>query len=237
MKVEKLGGKAFSYIEFTLDPGQGVRTEPGAMASMDAGIDVMANMNGGFFTAILMFFFGKESFFINTFKNLSQNPQKLVVSKCSPGEIVEHKLEGETLFLQPGAFVAGSAGVKYKLSWAGISSWLAREGLFRIRCYGTGTVWYGAYGAVVEREIDGEYIVDSGHLLSYGEEMSYTIKMSGGIFSSIFGGEGLVLKMQGKGTIRLQTRSVGGLAGWLNPRFTRSGGGKLSNLLDLFGSR
>ena len=67
MKVERLGGKAFSYIEFDLGPGEGVRTEPGAMASMDSGIDVMASFNGGVFTAILMFLFGKESFFINTF--------------------------------------------------------------------------------------------------------------------------------------------------------------------------
>jgi uncharacterized protein (AIM24 family) len=43
--------------------------------------------------------------------------------------------------------------------------------------------------------------------------------LAGGIFSSLFGGEGLVLKLKGNGKIKLQTRSLGGLAGWLNPRF------------------
>lgn len=219
MKKEIAGGKSFSHIVLDLEPGEGVRTEPGAMASMDTGIDLMANFNGGFFAGLLIKFLGSESLFINTFKNMSNQTKRLVLSKNSPGEIVEQELSGETLFIQPGAFIAGTAGIKYKLSWAGISSWLAGEGLFRLRVHGNGTLWYGAYGAVVEREVKGEYIVDSGHLLSYPEDMGYKIKLSGGIFSSFFGGEGLVLKMVGHGKIKLQTRSIGGLAGWLNPRF------------------
>jgi len=66
-----------------------------------------------------------------------------------------------------------------------------------------------------------EFIVDSGHLLSYPEGMKLKIKLSGGIFSSFFSGEGLVLKLIGSGKIKLQTRSLGGLAGWLNPKFWR----------------
>ena len=84
---------------------------------------------------------------------------------------------------------------------------------------GNGIVFYGAYGAVVEKEVNGEYIVDSGHLLSYPKNIKLNIKLSGGIFSSIFSGEGLVLKLTGQGKIKLQTRSIQGVASWLNSKF------------------
>lgn len=219
MKTEIAGGKSFSHLVVDLEPQEGLRSEPGAMASMDTGIDMMASFNGGFFSAILVKFLGKESLFISTYKNLSDKTQRLVLTKDTPGEIVEEKLDNEILYIQPGAYVAGSAGIKYRLSWAGFSSMLAGEGLFRIRVQGPGTVWYGAYGAVVEKEVRGEYIVDSGHLLSYPPNMKLKIKLSGGVFSSVFSGEGLVLKLVGSGKIKLQTRSLKGLAGWLNPRF------------------
>ena len=37
-------------------------------------------------------------------------------------------------------------------------------------------------------------------------------------FSSFFGGEGFVTRMEGKGKIIIQTRSLSGLADWINPR-------------------
>ncbi|MGB0455064.1 MAG: TIGR00266 family protein [Bacteriovoracaceae bacterium] len=219
MEVKIEGGQAFSHLNVTLSPGESITTESGAMASMDKGVDLKSSLNGGIFRAILLKLLGKESLFINNFSNTTKEAQKIYLTQRSPGEICEAQINDETLYIQPGAFIACSKGVKFSLRWAGFSSWLAGEGLFRIKIHGTGKVWYGAYGAVVEKYVEGEYIVDSGHLLSYPEDMELKIKLAGGIFSSFFSGEGLVLKLVGKGKIKLQTRSIGGLAGWLNPRF------------------
>jgi uncharacterized protein (AIM24 family) len=48
--------------------------------------------------------------------------------------------------------------------------------------------------------------------------MKLKLQMAGGLFSSIFGGEGFVTRVEGKGKIILQSRSLSGLAGWLNPK-------------------
>ena len=40
--------------------------------------------------------------------------------------------------------------------------------------------------------------------------------MAAGIFSSLFSGEGLVLRIRGQGRIYLQSRSMQGLASWVN---------------------
>ena len=107
-----------------------------------------------------------------------------------------------------------SLGIK----WAGLKSWFAREGLFKLTVSGQGTVWYGAYGGLLEKEVDGDYIVDTSHLVAYEPQMKLNIQLSGGLFSSFFGGEGFVTRLEGKGKIIIQTRSLSGLADWINPR-------------------
>ena len=96
-------------------------------------------------------------------------------------------------------------------------SGISREGFFKLNVTGPGTLWYGAYGALVEREVDGEYIVDTSHLVGYEPQMKLKLQMAGGIFSSVFGKEGLVTRVEGKGKIIIQSRSLSGLAGWVRP--------------------
>ncbi len=219
IKTDIRGGRAFSYLDFRLPQGGQITAEAGAMASMSSNIDLRSKINGGFFQAILLKFLGRESFFINSFSNSSSSEGQLVLTNSTPGEIVGVDLVNEDLYLQPGAYIASTPGISFRLRVAGLSSWLGGEGLFRLKLTGSGKVWYGAYGAVIEKEVDGSYIVDSGHLLSYPKGIKLKIQLSGGLFSSFFGGEGLVLRLEGKGKIKLQTRSLAGLASWLNPKF------------------
>jgi uncharacterized protein (TIGR00266 family) len=127
------------------------------------------------------------------------------------------QLEGTNgVFMQPGSYIASEPGVKLSLSWAGFASWIGGEGLFRLKAGGTGRVWFGGYGGIFEREIDGPFIVDTGHLLAYEPSLNMSVALPGGIFSSFFGGEGLVSRLNGKGKIYLQSRNMDGLASWTN---------------------
>ena len=46
MNYQILGGSAFSYLEATLAPGEGLISEPGAMASMDSNINMKSRLSG-----------------------------------------------------------------------------------------------------------------------------------------------------------------------------------------------
>ena len=213
------GGPAFSHLRLTLEPGEAVIAEANAMSSMAAGLDLTARLNGGLLKALLRKYLGGETAFVNRFANNGSAPMALTLVQPTPGEVVARELRGETFYLQPGAFLAATEGVRIGLQWAGFTSLIAREGLFRITASGTGTLWYGAYGALLEREIDGEYIVDTSHLVAYEEGIKLRLQFAGGIFASLFGGEGLVTRVTDRGRITVQTRSLPGLAGWLNPKF------------------
>ena len=213
------GAPAFGYVHVDLEPGESVFAENDAMSSMSSKIDLKAIMNDGFFSALGQKFFGGESFFINRFTNSASSAQRVTLVRSTPGDLQERELTGESLYLQKTAFLARTEGVDIKVKWAGFRSAFAKEGLFRLMATGTGRLWYGAYGGILERQVEGELVVDSGHLVAFEKGITMKIAKAGGFFSSLFGGEGFVSRLRGKGTIYIQTRSITGLASWLNPRF------------------
>ena len=218
MNISIEGGPAFSHIHLDLEPGESIVAESDAMATMDADLDMQAELNGDFITAILKKYLGGESLFVSRFTNRTQRIRRLTLTQATPGEIRQIDLEGQSFCLQPGAYIASMPGVKLGIEWAGFKSFIAREGLFRLRVSGHGTAFYGAYGCLIEKELDGQYIVDTSHLVASDPGIKLNLQLAGGIFSSFFGGEGIVTRLEGKGKFIIQTRSVDGLVSWLNPK-------------------
>ena len=218
MEIQEKGKTSFAHLAVKLAPGEEIVTESGAMASQEAGIDLKASLKGGLFSALVRKIFGGESLFINTFTNKASVPQTMVVSKETPGDVFCHELNGDSLYLQPGSFLCCTPGVKLITRWAGFRFLIAGEGLFRLMVTGKGKVWVGVFGTMLEKQINGELIVDSGHLVAYPPDINYKLQLSGGIISSFTSAEGFVGRLEGNGKILLQTRSLGGLVGWLNPR-------------------
>jgi len=218
MKSEIKGAPSFSYVDVQLEPGESIITESDAMSSMDADLDLQAHFNGGFIRGLLRKFLGSESLFVSRFSNNTSATKRLTFTQGIPGEIRCLELNGNEMYLQPGAFVACEPTVELGLKWAGLVSWIAREGLFKLEVKGKGKVWYGAYGSLFDKEVDGEYIIDTSHLVAYEPGIELKLQLAGGIFSSFFGGEGLVTRVEGKGKVVVQTRSVSGLASWVNPK-------------------
>lgn len=214
MHTEIRDTPSFANILVRLKAGDQIVAEADAMASMSSTIEMSTKWNGGLIKGVLRRVFGGESMFVNTFTTATSG--ELVLTQAFPGDIQCIELSGNTMFLQPGAFIACEPGVKLGLGWAGWRMLIAREGLFRLKVSGTGRIWLGAYGGIFQREIDGEYIVDSGHLVAYEPSVGVKIGMAGGIFSSFFSGEGLVTRVTGPGRIYMQSRSFDGLAAWTN---------------------
>lgn len=214
MQAEVRDKPAFANIHVRLEPGESIIAEADAMASMSSNIEMNTKWSGGPFQAILKRIFGGESLFINTFT--TDQGGEIVLTQPFPGDIQCLELNGNTMYLQPGAFIACEPGVKLGLGWAGLKMFIAREGLFRLKVSGVGKIWFGAYGGIFEREIEGEYVVDTGHLVAYEPTVGIRVGMAGGIFSSFFSGEGLITRVNGPGKIYMQSRSFDGLAAWTN---------------------
>lgn len=210
---------SFATIFVTLSPGDRIIAEAGSMIGMDSRLSMKTEFSGGFFSGLMKKFFGGESLFVNVFKNDTTQPLQVVLSQATIGDIAELELTNSSICFQPGAYIAHTPGIKIGVRFAGFSSWFAGEGLFKLKLTGTGRVFFGAYGGVTKKRIEGEFIVDNGHLVAYDPAIKMGIGLSGGLFGSMTSGEGFINRLQGRGDIYLQSRSIDGLVRFLAPKF------------------
>ena len=218
---------AFTLMTANLGPGESIKVEPGAMVAQSVGLDMQTGMSGGggvggFLKSMAKSALGGESFWLNTFTAGSSGGW-ISMAPSTPGDISTFDIEpGRNLFMQGGAFMACSPNVQYDTKFQGAKSLFSREGGFFLRAFsegGPGQVFYCAYGAIKEIEVtpDAPIKVDNGHLVAFTEGVTYRAVASGGMKSSIFGGEGLVLKLSGSGKVWIQTRNMEALASKMIP--------------------
>ncbi len=221
IKTDVLYQPAYSLARVTLDPGDEFRVEAGAMVSM-RGVQIETKAQGGFLKSLKRSVLGGESFFLNTFRATDANAE-VTVAPSLPGDITTFQLRNNDLIVQAGSFLASEMGITVDTQWGGAKAFFGGEGLFMLRCSGSGQVILSSYGAIHKVELGaGErYTVDTGHIVAFDAHIPYTIRKAGSWKSTIFGGEGLVVDYQGPGNIFLQTRSQEAFLGWLIPRLPR----------------
>ncbi|MGB8700413.1 MAG: TIGR00266 family protein [Thermosynechococcaceae cyanobacterium] len=219
MKYDIRYKPAFATLFITLDPGDRLIAQAGAMASMGGGLSMETEFAGGFLAACLRKFLGGETLFVNRFTNRTRESLTLVLTQSLVGDMASITLRGDSICFQPGAYIAHTGTIQTGVHWAGLSSWLAGEGLFKLKLSGNGTVFFGAYGGIHPQKISPEgLVVDSGHLVAYQPSVRMKIGLASGLLGSVTSGEGLVNRLSGEGTVYLQSRSMGGLVRFLKSK-------------------
>ncbi len=81
----------------------------------------------------------------------------------------------------------------------------------------TADLWFNTFGGLIEVEVDGDHVVDTGHIVAFEESLSYSVESVGGLKSLFFSGEGLVCRFRGKGKIWTQKRQFSQFGSWAYP--------------------
>lgn len=220
-------GDDMQLVEITLDPGETVIAEAGAMNYMDDHIGYRAKMgdgsepDGGFFNTLWNM--GKraltgESLFITHFTNEGEGRRVVAFAAPYPGKIIALDLSTveRAITCQQDAFLAAALGTKLDvaLNTRLGSGLFGGEGFILQRLKGDGLAFLHAGGTVIKRELQGETIkVDTGCLVAFTAGIDYDIARAGGLGSMLFGGEGLFLAtLRGHGTVWLQSLPFSRLA-------------------------
>jgi len=218
-------GPAYALITLSLDAGDSVMTEAGAMVSMTPGLEIQtsAGNQGGFLKGLKRAALGGESFFMNTF--VASAPAQLSLAPPLPGDIVHRVLGAETIYLTSGSFLASTSGVDVDTKWGGAKTFFSSEGLFLLKVTGPGELLVSSYGAIEEIPLAAGdvHIVDSGHMVAFTDGVQYKTRKFAGWKSTLLGGEGLVVELTGPGTAWMQTRSADALVDWIAPRLPSQG--------------
>jgi len=215
MKFDISGNPSYGDLTVALAPGESFWSEGGAMNRMSSHLELNTRLVGGLLKSVVRGVVGGESLLISEFA--ASEMAFLSLSPSCPGTVLHREMSGDTFYLTSGSFLACTPGLELEARFGGLRAFFSGEGGFLVEVSGEGDLFFNSFGGVVEKEIDGEFAVDTGHVVAFEPTLSYTIGGMGGVKQTLFSGEGLVMRFSGQGKLLLQTRQMPGLAGWLTP--------------------
>lgn len=227
MRVEVRHSPSFAVARLHLDAGEQARAESGAMALMSFGMNVEAQMQGGFMKSLKRSALGGESMFVTTYTAPAQYTGWVDVAANLPGDLAVIDVSPQrALVLTKGSWLASPTTITIETKWGGSAMLFGGEGGFVVRMEGQGQVIASAYGALDLIELpEGQgFTIDTGHLVAYDDGMNVQVrKVAKGWIQSAKSGEALVMDIQGPGRVWTQSRNPSGLVDWLTQAlpFTR----------------
>ncbi|MEG1842838.1 MAG: TIGR00266 family protein [Clostridia bacterium] len=210
-------GTTVPAVEVTLDRGESLFTQSGAMSWMTDGIEMQTNTHGGLLKGLGRMFAG-ESMFQSTFSS-DRAGAMIAFSATAPGVIVPYDLTGKPdLICQKGAFLCAQPEVKLNVTLTKRFSGglLGGEGFVLEKLSGEGLAFLEVDGDAKELTLaPGETLrVDTGNVVAFETTVAYQVETVKGAMNLFFGGEGLFLtRLTGPGKVILQTLSFNDFAG------------------------
>ena len=219
MRTEISYSPAFAMATVHLDVGESVKAEAGAMMAMTPSVEIRTSTKGGVLKGLRRSVLGGESFFMNTFTANGPDAH-VVVAPSLPGDIVTWSLSNSTVYLQSGSYLASPEAIDVDSKWGGAKTFFSREGLFMLKCTGSGDLVVSSYGAIqgIDLAPGQSYVVDTGHMVGWDSGVTYEVQKAGSWKSTVLGGEGLVVRLTGPGRVYIQTRSPDSFLDWLIPK-------------------
>ena len=215
MKYEIMGKPDFPCVKISLEAGESIISESGAMVAHSTNVAIKTEARGGIFQAAKRSLLGGESFFINTFTS-ENGPGEIYFTSATTGDLEALRLENRELIMSRGAFVCSSPGISVDSKWGGFKAMFSGEGLFFLKASGTGDIFFSSFGAIHQVNLSGEYIVDTGHIVAFEPSVSFKLERVGGLKSLFLSGEGLVCRFSGQGKLYIQTRNQNSFTAWAN---------------------
>ena len=211
----EISGGSFPIVICTLQKGEVMKNETGAMAFMTSGMKMETSTGGGLLKGLGRALSG-DTIFLNFFTAESDGEQ-VGFSSCTPGKIMSIKLNGSnTIIGQKNAFLAAEENVDIDIYFRNKlgSGIFGGEGFILQKFTGNGMVFLEIDGEVIEKDLKpGEkLLVDPGHIAAMEESVDFDIERVKGA-KNILLGEGLFFsKLTGPGKVWIQTMPISKLA-------------------------
>ncbi len=214
-------GEPLPVVICTLDAGETMITESGAMSWMTPNMK-MDTTSGGGVGKMLGRAFSGESLFQNRYT--AQGGEGMIAFASSfPGSIRAFEVApGQEIVAQKKAFLASTSGVELSVFFQkkAASGFFGGEGFIMQKLSGTGTVFLEFDGYIKEYDLQAgqSMIIDTGYLAAMSATCSVDVQTVPGLKNMFFGGEGMFnTVITGPGHVWLQTMPVPQLAGSLIP--------------------
>ncbi|MBD2579348.1 TIGR00266 family protein [Oscillatoria sp. FACHB-1406] len=212
MDIEILHQPDSAIARVTLNANEEIVAQAGAMIAMNANINASTTLRqgkgGGILGGIKRVLAG-ESLFLSVFRSPVANSEIFLAPKLI-GDLFTYNLSGQELIVQATSYLASEPDVDITIGFQGLKSFFSGESIFWLVLSGRGKALLTSFGGVYEIDVNGEYIVDTGHIVAFEKSLTFKIgKANSSWAGAIFGGEGLVCRFQGRGKLYCQTHNPG----------------------------
>ncbi|MFW6295879.1 MAG: TIGR00266 family protein [Halothece sp.] len=195
-----------------LGAGEEIVAEAGAMIAMSGYLQSSTTLRQGKGGGIMGGFkrmLAGESLFLSVFRSPTEGGE-IFLAPTLMGDLLVYEMQGQELVVQSGSYLASANGVDIDLGFQGFKSFFSGESIFWLSLTGYGQVILSSFGGIYEIDVNGEYVVDTGHIVAFERSLDFNITKAGSSWlGSFLGGEGLVAVFRGKGKVYCQTHNNG----------------------------
>ena len=207
-EIEK--GPSYAVLRTTMDRGDRLMAETGAMISRSESVNADAEVGGGEGIG------GMIKSAVSSSKDLVENAfeaqadgAELTLAPDHPGDIFGVDVGDDgPIKVNSGSVLAWEPTVDRSSAFNDAGGFFSSGSLRVLELSGSGHAFLSAYGSIVETEVapDDATIVDTDHLIAWTDGLSISREQDGSIKSTMLGGEGIVSKFSGRGRVWIQTR-------------------------------
>lgn len=227
----KIEGNESQIVTITLEPGQVLRAESGAMMYMTQGVTMNTTTGGGLSSGFQRMLTG-QNFFISDYRYEGSpgTTGQVALGTDFPSKIIRLQIAdyGGKLVCQKGALLCASHNVDIEMAFSKniTTGFFGGEGFILQALTGDGDVFLKAGGTVIRRDLaDKETLrISSGCLVAFSNGVDYDVQMIRGLANVFAGGEGLFMTtLTGPGTVWLQGQPPDRMIGEISRRVPSGG--------------
>ena len=173
MKLEILHQPDSAIAKINLDPQEELVAEAGAMVAMSSNLTVSTTLRkgkGGGIMGGLKRLVAGESLFLSVFRTTAEAGEIYIAPKLM-GDLISYQMKGKTLLVQSAGYLASTAGVDLELGFQGFKGFFSGESIFWLKVSGNGVLLINSFGAIYEIDVDGDYVVDTGHIVAFEDKI------------------------------------------------------------------
>jgi conserved hypothetical protein TIGR00266 len=209
METEITHRPSYAHLIVSLETGETVLAEPGAMVSHTPSVNIETSSSRDGIISSAKSLLGGESLFTNEF-TAERKPGTVTLAPPTPGDIREYDLDDETLYAVDGAFLAAEPPIDINSEFGGLESLLAGASITPLALTGSGCVFLEAFGGIETIALDDNesYAVDNENVVAWEGTVDFDARRVGDLKSTLLSGEGVVMEFTGPGTVWYQTRGL-----------------------------
>ena len=202
---------SYAVLRTTMDRGDRLMAETGAMISRSENVHTEAEVGGGEGIG------GMIKSAVSSSRDLIENAfearadgAELTLAPDHPGDVFDVDVgQDGPIKVNSGSTLAWEPTVERSTAFNDAGGFFSSGNLRVLELSGTGHAFLSAYGSIVETDVtrDDATVVDTDHLIAWTDGLSVSREQDGSIKSAMLGGEGIVSKFAGEGRVWIQTRN------------------------------